>query len=125
MEPGFYRGDLLFLWQNDSPYQTGDIVVFKLYGKEIPIVHRVIKVHQRPDDEYEILTKGDNNRGDDTALYSEGQRWLTKKDIVGRVKGYLPWLGYVTVVMSDYPILKVILLAALALQVLTTRGGGN
>jgi signal peptidase len=47
MEPAFYRGDLLFLYLNDDPYKVGDIVVFKLEGRDIPIVHRVLKVHER------------------------------------------------------------------------------
>ena len=44
MEPGFYRGDILFLYQPHAPLQAGDIVVFNTDGREIPIVHRVIKV---------------------------------------------------------------------------------
>ena len=31
----------------DAPYQVGDIVVFKLDGRDIPIVHRVLKVHAK------------------------------------------------------------------------------
>lgn len=44
MEPGFYRGDILFLNMGKSPIRTGEIVVFNLKGRDIPIVHRVIKV---------------------------------------------------------------------------------
>ena len=48
MEPAFYRGDLLFLWlDDDEPLRVGDIVVFKIAGKEIPIVHRIIKIHEQ------------------------------------------------------------------------------
>jgi signal peptidase len=47
MEPAFQRGDLLFLNLNDAPYRVGEIVVFKIEGKEIPIVHRVLKVHEK------------------------------------------------------------------------------
>ena len=48
MEPAFYRGDLLFLtnYQND-PIAVGEIVVFKVKGRDIPIVHRVIKSHRK------------------------------------------------------------------------------
>ena len=31
----------------ESPYMVGDIVVFKLAGRDIPIVHRVLKVHEK------------------------------------------------------------------------------
>ena len=48
MEPAFYRGDLLFLTNfHDVPIETGEIVVFKVKDKEIPIVHRVITVHRK------------------------------------------------------------------------------
>lgn len=113
MEPGFYRGDILFLYQPKQPVETGDIsephcpcishsaaaaclsaaalgicictyqsrrctparcclpaytqspvlphpaVVFNTDGREIPIVHRVIKVHQRAANtsHVDILTK--------------------------------------------------------------------
>jgi signal peptidase len=59
MEPGFKRGDILFLHMSKDPIRTGEIVVFNVDGREIPIVHRVIKVHERQDTaEVEILTKG-------------------------------------------------------------------
>eukprot|EP00967_Tisochrysis_lutea_P121495 scaffold200295_cov19-Tisochrysis_lutea.AAC.1 len=44
MEPGFYRGDILFLNMGKNPIRAGEIVVFNLDGRDIPIVHRVIKV---------------------------------------------------------------------------------
>lgn len=48
MEPAFHRGDLLFLTNfRDEPVRVGDIVVFKVEGRDIPIVHRVIKLHEK------------------------------------------------------------------------------
>ncbi|RLM97904.1 signal peptidase complex catalytic subunit SEC11A-like [Panicum miliaceum] len=44
MEPGFKRGDILFLHMSKDSIRTGEIVVFNIDGREIPIVHRVIKV---------------------------------------------------------------------------------
>jgi hypothetical protein len=44
MEPAFHRGDILFLHMGYAPFRAGDIVVFKVADREIPIVHRVIKV---------------------------------------------------------------------------------
>ena len=43
MEPGVYRGDILLLRLTRAPFHTGDIVVFSLDGRDIPIVHRIIK----------------------------------------------------------------------------------
>ncbi len=50
MEPAFHRGDLLLLTHDpdpEAPIRVGDIVVFKIEGREIPIVHRVLKVHEK------------------------------------------------------------------------------
>lgn len=48
MEPAFHRGDLLFLTNfREEPVRVGDIVVFKVEGRDIPIVHRVIKLHEK------------------------------------------------------------------------------
>ena len=43
MEPAFYRGDLLFLWNRGHNTQTGEVVVYNVQGKDIPIVHRVVR----------------------------------------------------------------------------------
>lgn len=47
MSPAFERGDILFLSMSAAPIVTGDIVVFKIAGREIPIVHRALKIHQK------------------------------------------------------------------------------
>eukprot|EP00123_Amoebidium_parasiticum_P000353 comp10840_c0_seq1/m.5464 comp10840_c0_seq1/g.5464 ORF comp10840_c0_seq1/g.5464 comp10840_c0_seq1/m.5464 type:complete len:183 (-) comp10840_c0_seq1:44-592(-) len=124
MEPAFYRGDLLFLTKfDDDPVRAGEIVVYKIKGREIPIVHRVTKVHESPKGVVRFLTKGDNNRDDDRSggLYAYKQNWLTTGDIVGRARGWIPKIGMVTIIMNDYPQLKVVLLAGLGLYVLLNR----
>lgn len=45
----------------DDPIRAGDITVFKIEGRDIPIVHRVIKVHEKSTDDSKFLTKGDHN----------------------------------------------------------------
>ena len=37
----------MFLWLGNSSFRVGEIVVFKIEGRDIPIVHRVIKVHEK------------------------------------------------------------------------------
>lgn len=44
---------------------------------------------------------------DDRGLYAQGQLWLTKKDVVGRARGFLPYVGMVTIYMNEYPKFKV------------------
>ena len=64
------------------------------------MIHRV-------DGNVKFLTKGDNNSVDDRGLYAQGQLWLEKEDVVGRARGYLPYVGIVTILMNDYPKFKV------------------
>ncbi|TDL27984.1 hypothetical protein BD410DRAFT_338418 [Rickenella mellea] len=130
MEPAFYRGDLLFLTNPTSePYRTGDITVYKIPGADIPIVHRVIETHEAvskdrvsasPVSKQYLLTKGDNNYADDIELY-QGLEWLERKHIVGKVRGFLPYVGYVTIAMNDFPQLKYALLGGLGLMALIQR----
>ena len=46
MEPAFQRGDILFLTMVDEHLVSGDVVVFQIPGREIPIVHRIANVHR-------------------------------------------------------------------------------
>ena len=48
MEPAFQRGDLLFLWNRDKRAEVGEIVVYNVKGKDIPIVHRVVRSFTPP-----------------------------------------------------------------------------
>ncbi|KAF5371347.1 hypothetical protein D9758_004186 [Tetrapyrgos nigripes] len=120
MEPAFYRGDILLLTNPaDKIYKTGDILVYNIPGRDIPIVHRVVESHDFPSDEdsfvesgvqtgrqgvYDsrqmMLTKGDNNPVDDLALY-DGLDWLERKHIVGKVGGYLPYVGYASIFLNE------------------------
>jgi len=121
MEPAFYRGDILFLHRGDEPFRAGEVCVFKITGRDIPIVHRVMKVHDAPDGGQNLLTKGDNNNLDDRGLYNEGQLWLEEKEVIGRTVGYLPYVGMVTIVMNDYPIVKWITVGLMGFFVLCTK----
>ncbi|KAL0680143.1 hypothetical protein Bca4012_008124 [Brassica carinata] len=108
MEPGFQRGDILFLHMSKDPIRAGEIVVFNIDGRDIPIVHRVIMVHERENTgEVDVLTKGDNNPEDDRLLYAKGQLWLNRHHIMGRAVGFLPYVGWVTIIMTEKPIIKV------------------
>lgn len=45
MEPAFQRGDLLFLWNRNLLQESGvgEVVVYNIDGKDIPIVHRIVR----------------------------------------------------------------------------------
>ncbi|KAI1714181.1 peptidase s24-like domain-containing protein [Ditylenchus destructor] len=121
MKPAFYRGDVLFITNDPKrELQVGDIVVFKLSNKNVPIVHRIIKLFQSGES-VKFLTKGDNNRVDDTSLYPEGKRWLTREDVIGVAKGYIPYAGYVTILLHENHKLRYIVIGIFALSVLLYR----
>ncbi|CAD6566000.1 MAG: Signal peptidase complex catalytic subunit [Alectoria sarmentosa] len=122
MEPAFQRGDLLFLWNRGQNTQVGEIVVYNVKGKDIPIVHRVVRRYGGGDEPLQLLTKGDNNLADDTELYARGQDYLTRStDIIGSVVGYVPFVGYVTILLSEHPWLKTVLLGLMGVMVVLQR----
>jgi signal peptidase I len=124
MEPAFQRGDILFLYNAATDVHVGDVVVFKIKDRDIPIVHRILKVHRDLETNHvELLTKGDNNRVDDRGLYAPGQLWLERSDILGQVVGTLRYVGMVTIALNDYPALKYVLVGMMGLFVLTTKEG--
>lgn len=122
MEPTYYRGDILFLELHEEirPIAPGDAVVYKLGDRDIPIIHRIVSTHYK-DGELNMLTKGDNNKVNDRALYPPGQVWVVRKDLMGRVMYYLPYVGIVTIWINEYPILKYLLIGSMVIVVLTSR----
>ena len=69
-----------------------------------------------------LLTKGDNNVADDTELYARGQKYLNRKeDIIGSVRGYIPGVGYVTIMLSEHPWLKTVMLGLMGVTVLLQK----
>lgn len=49
MEPAFQRGDLLLLWNRSPRAELGEVVVYNVRGKNIPIVHRVVRTFPEVD----------------------------------------------------------------------------
>ncbi|ORY76953.1 signal peptidase complex catalytic subunit sec11 [Protomyces lactucae-debilis] len=128
MEPAFQRGDLLFLTNLPTTVDIGDIVVYNIQDRSIPIVHRVIKSHISAQSalnelgKSKLLTKGDNNNDDDLTLYAPGQRTLDRKeDVIGVVYGFMPYVGMVTLAMNDYPALRYLMLGGMGLTALLSR----
>lgn len=125
MEPGFQRGDILWLDNSFStPIEVGEIIVFQISDKDIPIVHRVLEIHEKAENETSgnlYLTKGDNNQVNDRGLYAPGQRWLTRDDIMGRVKGVVRYMGMMTIILNDYPPVKFLLIGSMGYFVMTNK----
>ncbi|KAI9923918.1 hypothetical protein ASPWEDRAFT_67270 [Aspergillus wentii DTO 134E9] len=107
MSPAFHRGDLILLWNRKEQIQAGDIPVVWFPGRPLPMVHRAIKVSQDVDNHglsrQVILTKGDNNVADDVGLYPGRRTFVYRDEIIGLVRGYVPSLGWASLVVKTYP----------------------
>lgn len=57
----------------------------------------------------------------DRGLYNRGQKWLEQRDLMGTVKGYIPFLGMVTIIMNDHPKIKWTVISVLAYFTLSVR----
>ena len=120
MEPAMQRGDVLFLSKND-PIVNGDIIVYEIEGENIPIVHRVVTQQFNDKGELQLLTKGDNNPVDDRGLYKHKMLYLNDKQVVGKVLGIMPYAGYLTILLNDYPMLKFVVLGGMLISVLLQK----
>ncbi|ODV63730.1 signal peptidase complex catalytic subunit SEC11 [Ascoidea rubescens DSM 1968] len=123
MEPAFQRGDILFLNNRQTFVDAGDIVVYQIKHREIPIVHRVMNQHSNLQKLKQfLLTKGDNNPVNDLSLYNRNQLYLNReKDILGVVKGYLPKVGYLTIFITENAYFKYTLLGLMAISSILQR----
>ncbi|KAI3981997.1 hypothetical protein MKX01_018903, partial [Papaver californicum] len=50
-------------------------------------------------------------------FYAQGQQWLNRHHIVGRAVGFLPYVGWVTIIMTPY-----VIIGALGLLIITPNG---
>ncbi|TKC38410.1 hypothetical protein EI555_015705, partial [Monodon monoceros] len=84
-ERAFHREDFLFLASRaeDHPVGVEETVVFRIEGREVPIVHRVLKIHEKQNGPVKFLTKGEKN------------------DVVRTARGFVPYTGVVTILMSS------------------------
>ncbi|CBZ24079.1 putative signal peptidase type I [Leishmania mexicana MHOM/GT/2001/U1103] len=122
MEPGYHRGDVLLLHHRpEYPVEVGDIIVYTLPGQEIPIVHRVHRIHERAEDHKRLyLTKGDNNMNDDRFLFHGGREWVEQDMIIGKTFAYVPRIGYLTIMFNESKVIKYVALALLGFFMLTS-----
>lgn len=120
MDPTLSRGDALILYQ---PYEftTGDIIVFVIKNKGIPIIHRVIETHRDESGKNIILTKGDHNRRHDAhGIYDHGQMWLKPEEILGKALVFIPGVGFPSIWLQETPGVKEIFIGIFVIVSLMT-----
>ena len=133
MEPSMYRGDILVLWKKDE-LNIGDVIVYQLENEKIPIVHRVSSLQEVPRTKKELqekpwasetkimfMTKGDNNPVDDRGLYPKGVAYLDETLVVGHVYAAIPYSGFLTLLVNDYPYVKYSLIAFMLITSLVSK----
>ncbi|RLN33534.1 hypothetical protein C2845_PM03G31910 [Panicum miliaceum] len=121
MEPAFERCDLLLFRKGGGgdPIRAGDVVLFKPAYGDVPVVHRVIELHERRDGGADILTKGDNNGVDDSEFLYRGP-WLQRHHVMAKAVGYLPNAGWPSVAIDERPVVRKVAVGVLGLGVLVT-----
>lgn len=48
-----------------------------------------------------VLTKGDNNQFDDSFFYPVGQDYVHREDIIGLVRGHIPYIGWIALMLRE------------------------
>ncbi|MHA1270821.1 MAG: signal peptidase I [Candidatus Helarchaeota archaeon] len=106
MEPTYYEGDLLIVqgvpYENIIPgdhyARNGTVVVYKRSYDNLLIVHRVtnVRFNHSGNGIYEFETWGDNNP------VSDG--WQSQDNILGAVVFRIPWLGWISLIFTEYPL---------------------
>lgn len=109
MIPVFYKGDILVLrGLVPDEYKVGDIIVFSVPERNVPIVHRIMKIN--PDGSFQ--TKGDANsapidfKKDGVVYYSE--QHIDRGNVHGKVMVIIPYLGWVKIGIMDYVLPNII-----------------
>ncbi|MBN1896592.1 MAG: signal peptidase I [Candidatus Aenigmarchaeota archaeon] len=107
MIPVFYKGDILVLkGVPTEQLDVGDIVVYSVEGRSVPIVHRIVKIN--PDDSFQ--TKGDANNGQLNFEY-----YVSPQSIHGKVVLIIPYLGWVKIGVTEYVLPNIIYLLVLCI----------
>jgi signal peptidase len=108
MEPNLKRGDyVICIGIKAEDIGVGDIIIFDLRGKS-NIVHRVINKTKDLDGNWRFLTKGDNNSNPDEEPY-DINTWVREENIVGKVIFKIPYIGWITLIARENPIIPLII----------------
>ncbi|RLF66993.1 MAG: signal peptidase I [Thermoplasmata archaeon] len=105
MEPTLKVGDIVILRKvTRDEIQIGDIIAYRLHGNVV--IHRVVNITGET-----IVTKGDANAAPDP--------WeVSFKDVIGAPGIRIPYLGWIFIVISYSPIIRLTSIAVLIAAIL-------
>ncbi|MEM1545661.1 MAG: signal peptidase I [Candidatus Methanomethylicia archaeon] len=108
MEPSLKKGDyVICIGVKAENIEVGDIIIFNLPYKS-NIIHRVVNKTKDSNGNWRFLTKGDNNNSPDENPYNI-ETWIREKDIVGKVVLKIPYIGWITLIAHESPIISLII----------------
>ena len=124
MVPTFYQGDILIIQGVKDPkdyidfLKVGDVIVFQPESRQVPIVHRLLRVNA--DGTFQTL--GDANNGNQLPFETH----ITPEQIKGKMILIIPYLGWIKIGIMNYalpnlPIIIVILAGVSFLYYLSQR----
>lgn len=96
MEPEIHTGGLVFTNTKDKTVKVGDIITYRL--GDLRVTHRVVGLEGE-----DCITKGDANSGIDPAAVEPDQ-------ILGKVVGTVPLLGYAAVFLRQKTVFAILVL---------------
>ena len=99
MVPTFYQGDILIIQGVKNPdfykdvLKIGDVIVFSVEGRDVPIVHRIKEINQ----DGSFQTQGDASTGQHPF-----EKSILPSQIHGKVIAIIPYLGWVKIGVTEY-----------------------
>jgi signal peptidase len=118
MVPTFHKGDILIIQGVRDPkdydkfLEVGDVIVFTQSGRQIPIVHRIIR--KNPDGTFQ--TKGDANPGP-IVSNNVNEREVKPEQIKGKMLIIIPYLGWVKIGITEYIIPNILIVIPIIIAV--------
>jgi len=87
---GMNKGDVILVTGNkNKDYKIGDVIVFSVQENNVPIIHRIIAIHDL-DGEIFYETKGDHNDGQHSY-----EKLIAKNQVLGKASFRVPYIGWI------------------------------
>lgn len=85
-------------------YNINDMIIYKQPNYYNVFIRKIIEIHDN-----NILTKSDDNINNDRNLYYNDEIFLKKEYIIGKLHGFIPFIGYFKIIFDNYLLSKYII----------------
>lgn len=87
---GMDKGDVILVTGNkNDDYKVGEVIVFNVRESSVPIIHRIIAIHEINGQTF-YETKGDHNDGQ-----LSYEKLIAKDQVLGKASFRVPYLGWI------------------------------